>query len=101
MRLNSLTGKRGVLKIRCAGQVDFTFLSVDPPPDLPTEMDDDEFQTAITRSRFLVRFEEGTLIDGSHEHHIWQGYIAHSRTLLRHGCPRIAPRTFTGCGAGL
>ncbi len=65
MRLNALTGKRGLLKIRYAGEVGFMFLSVDPPADLPTETDDDGFQTAITRSRFLVRFEDGTLIDGS------------------------------------
>ena len=65
MRLNALTGKRGLLKIRYAGEVGFTFLSIDPPADLPTQTDDIGFQTAITRSRFLVRFEEGTLIDGS------------------------------------
>ena len=64
-RLNALTGKHGLLKIRYAGEVGFTFLSVDPAPDLPTETDHDAIQTAITRSRFLVRFDEGTLIDGS------------------------------------
>jgi hypothetical protein len=64
-RLNALTGKRGLLKIRFAGEVGFTFLSVDPASDLPTEADDETIQTAITRSRFLVRFDEGTLIDGS------------------------------------
>jgi hypothetical protein len=64
-RLNALTGKQGLLKIRFAGEVGFTFLSVDPAPDLPTEGDDEAIQTAVTRSRFLVRFDEGTLIDGS------------------------------------
>ncbi len=64
-RLNALTGKHGLLKIRFAGEVGFTFLSVDPAPDLPTAADDEAIQTAITRSRFLVRFDEGTLIDGS------------------------------------
>ena len=63
-RLMALTGKQGLLKIRFAGEVAFTFLSVDPAPDLPTEADDNAIQTAITRSRFLVRFDEGTLIDG-------------------------------------
>ena len=64
-RLNGLIGKHGLLKIRYAGEVGFTFLSVDPAPDLPTEADHDAIQAAITRSRFLVRFDEGTLIDGS------------------------------------
>jgi len=64
-RLNALTGKQGLLKIRYAGEVGFTFLSVDPPTDLPTEAGDEAIQAAITRSRFLVRFDEGILIDGS------------------------------------
>jgi hypothetical protein len=65
-RLNALTGKQGLLNIRYAGEVGFTFLSVvDPPPDLPADSDGDAIQNAITRSRFLVRFDEGTLIDGS------------------------------------
>jgi hypothetical protein len=37
VRLNSLIGKQGLLKIRDAGQVEFTFLSVTPPA---TEMRD-------------------------------------------------------------
>ena len=64
-RLKALTGKQGLLKIRFAGEVGFTFLSVDPAPDLPAEANDNGIQTAIRRSRFLVRFDEGTLIDGS------------------------------------
>jgi len=32
---------------------------------LPAEADDVTIQAAITRSRFVVRFDEGTLIDGS------------------------------------
>src|SRR5205807_2145617 len=64
-RLNALTGKQGLLKIRYAGEVGFTVLSVDPPADLPAEADDEAIQIAITRSSFLVRFDEGTLIDGS------------------------------------
>ena len=63
--MNALTGKQGLLKIRYAGEVGFTFLSVDPAADLPAEADDEAIQAAITRSRFLVRFDEGTLIDGS------------------------------------
>ncbi len=64
-RLNALTGKQGLLKIRYAGEVGFTFLSVDPAPDLPPETDDEAIQAAINRSRFRVRFDKGTLIDGS------------------------------------
>ena len=64
-RLRALTGKKGLLKIQYAGEVGFTFLSVEPAPDLPMEADDEAILTAITRSRFLVRFDEGTLIDGS------------------------------------
>ncbi len=64
-RLKALAGKQGLLKIRFAGEVGFTFLSVDPAPDLPAEVDDETIQTAITRSLFRVRFDEGTLIDGS------------------------------------
>jgi hypothetical protein len=34
-RLKALAGKQGLLKIRYAGEVGFTFLSVVPAPDLP------------------------------------------------------------------
>lgn len=64
-RLNGLVGKQGLLKIRYAGQVGFTFLSVVPAPNLPAEADDESIQDAINRSEFQVRFDEGTLIDGS------------------------------------
>ena len=59
-RLNALIGKRGV-----AYEVWFTFLCVYPDPNLPAETDDEAIQAAINRSRFLVRFDKGTLIDGS------------------------------------
>jgi len=45
--------------------VPFTFLSVYAPADLPSVTDDQEIQTAITRSCFLVRFDDGILLDGS------------------------------------
>ena len=64
-RLQALTGKKGLLKIRLAGEVPFTFLSVYGPADLSSITDDQEMQTAITRSSFLVRFDDGTLLDGS------------------------------------
>jgi hypothetical protein len=63
--VNALIGKQGLLKIRYAGDVGFTFLSVDPAPDLAPETDDEAIQAAINRSRFPVRFDKGTLIDGS------------------------------------
>jgi hypothetical protein len=62
-RLNALVGKQGLLKIRYGGEVEFTFLSVDPAPNLPMEADDDVIQRAITESQFLVRFDDGTLIE--------------------------------------
>lgn len=46
-------------------EVGFTFLAVYPANDLPTDDDDEAVQTAITRSSFLVRFDDGILIDGS------------------------------------
>jgi len=59
-RLNALIGRRGV-----AYEVWFTILAVYPAHDLPAETDDGAIQTAIDRSQFLVRFDNGTLIDGS------------------------------------
>jgi hypothetical protein len=64
-RLQALTGKKGLLKIRFAGEVPFTFLSVYTPADLPSEINDQDIETAITRSSFLVRFDDGILLDGS------------------------------------
>ena len=64
-RLQGLVGKKGLLNIRYAGEVPFTFLSVEPRADLPSETDDQEIQTAIIRSSFLVRFDDGILLDGS------------------------------------
>jgi hypothetical protein len=81
-RLNDLGGKQGLLKIRYAGEVGLTFLSVDPPSDLPGEADDESTQDAITRSQFRVRFDEGTLIDGSDTGVISGRYIS----LIRGRC---------------
>lgn len=75
-RLNALTGKQGLLKIQYAGEVGFTILSVHPAPDLPAETDDEAIQLAINRSQFLVRFDEGTLIDGSDTRVISGRYIS-------------------------
>jgi hypothetical protein len=75
-RLNALTGKQDLLKIRYGGEVGFTFLSVYPAPELPAETDDEAIQAAITLSRFLVRFDEGTLIDGSDTRVISGRYVS-------------------------
>jgi len=75
-RLNNLVGKQGLLKLQYAGEVEFTFLSVSPATALPTEQDDAAFQAAITRSEFVVRFDEGTLIDGSHTKVVSGRYIS-------------------------
>jgi hypothetical protein len=61
-RLNNLVGKQGLLKIRHAGEVEFTILAVAPPGDLSAE---ENIQLAINSSEFTVRFDGGTLIDGS------------------------------------
>jgi hypothetical protein len=81
-----------------------TGLSVDPAPDLPTETDDEAIQTAITRSRFLVRFDEGTLIDGRHKsdfgprHLPHQGKVLTTLAVRRARLPRCF-RTITGVTA--
>lgn len=64
-RLQVLAGKKGRLKIRFAGEVPFTFLSVEPRADFPSQTDDQEIHAAIMRSSFLVRFDDGILLDGS------------------------------------
>jgi hypothetical protein len=76
MRLNSLVGKRGLLKIRFGGEIAFTFLSVHPPSQLPDETDEDGFQDAITRSEFRVQFDDGGLIDGSNTKLVSGVYIS-------------------------
>ena len=63
-RLQALTGKRGLLKIRFAREVPFTILSVYPAANLPIETGEQAFQMAITRSSFLVRFDDRILLDG-------------------------------------
>jgi hypothetical protein len=63
-RLNDLVGTKGLLTTD-HGEVPFTFLSVNPAPDLPQEADLEAFHNAISLSSFRVQFEEGILIDGS------------------------------------
>ena len=63
-QLNDLVGKRGLLKTQ-RGELRFEFLSVDAAPEVQIKATEVDFQDAVTRSSFRVRFDEGTLIDGS------------------------------------
>ena len=64
-RLHNLVGKKGLLHIN-ANELEFTFLSVIPPPTLSISGDElQDFKTAITDSQFEVRFDEGTLVNGN------------------------------------
>ncbi|MDR3742284.1 MAG: hypothetical protein P4L40_24975 [Terracidiphilus sp.] len=74
-RLRDLVGKKGLL-VTSAGEVPFTFLRVVPPADLPSVADEQEFQNAITRSNFLVRFDDGILLDGSDTRNISGFYVS-------------------------
>jgi hypothetical protein len=64
-----MIGMRGVLGISGdAGQgceVPYTFEAVVPPDHIPVETDAHTFSALIGASTFLVRFDEGTLVDGS------------------------------------
>jgi hypothetical protein len=61
--LKNLVGEKGLMPVRDPTglhiEVGFTVLSVEPP----TETEDD-IQRAIDKSRFTIRFDQGTLIDG-------------------------------------
>ena len=64
-RLLNLVGKRGLLKVAHAGELEFTILAVHPASGLPAKGDDNEMEQAINRSEFTVQFDEGTLVEGS------------------------------------
>jgi hypothetical protein len=67
-RLRKMIGMRGVLGVwRAVGrgcEVPYTFEAVVPPDHIPAETDPATFDALISASKFLVRFDEGTLIDG-------------------------------------
>jgi hypothetical protein len=67
-RLRGLIGSRGLLPVRSAdgfsGEVPFTFVAVAPPQNIPEETDFDTFNALMSRSEFIVRFDDGTLLDG-------------------------------------
>jgi hypothetical protein len=55
----------------------FTFIAVQPPEKLFSETnDEDAFQRAVSQSEFTIRFEEGTLIDGSNTKKVSGFYIS-------------------------
>ena len=83
--LNNLIGQRGLLPVLCGAEcfeVDFRFLSVTPLEGLPTETDEYAFHDAITRSRFTVCFDQGTLIDGSDTRVISGRHISRIRRIV-------------------
>ena len=63
-RLHNLIGKRGLLTVANTGEISFPCLDVLPSPQ-PNVLPTDDFQYAISMSDFLIRFDEGTLVDGS------------------------------------
>ncbi len=67
-RLRGLMGKRGLLPVRSAdgfsGEVAFTFIAVAPPANIPQGTDFDSFNALISHSDFLIRFDQGILLDG-------------------------------------
>jgi hypothetical protein len=76
-RLNSIVGKNGSVTAPVqSGEIGVTFLAVCPAPEVSAETD---IQTAITRSQFTVRFDNGTLLDGSNTKVISGFYISEIR----------------------
>lgn len=78
-RLRGLVGRRGWLPVRSAdgfsGDVPFTFVAVAPPRHIPVETDFDTFNDLISRSDFLVRFDDGTLLDGRNTRSVSGYYV--------------------------
>jgi hypothetical protein len=92
---------RGVLGISRDGvrgcEVPYTFEAVVPPDHIPVENDENTFTALIGASNFLVRFDEGTLIDGSSTKRLRGTDVVFSpegeRALaaLLHRCERCCP----------
>jgi hypothetical protein len=86
IRLRTLIGKRGLLPVRSAdgfaGEIPFTFEAVAPPSHIPEETDFDTFNRLISRSDFLVRFDEGTALDGKNTRHVSGFYVLPERKAL-------------------
>ena len=75
-RLHNLKGKKGLLKIAHAGEVEFTFGEIHPPAHLPADTDENAFQRAITESDFTVYFHEGDVLDGRDTMRVSGQYIS-------------------------
>jgi hypothetical protein len=75
-RVQNLIGKHGLVKIKEAGEVGFTFVAVHLGTNLPANGDDNALQRAITQSEFTVEFDEGVLLDGSKRKVISGQYIS-------------------------
>lgn len=77
-RLLGLIGRRGLLPVRSAdgfsGEVPFTFVAV-APRDIPGETDFDTFNALMSRSEFVVRFDDGTLLDGRNTRSVSGFYV--------------------------
>jgi hypothetical protein len=85
-RLRNLVGKRGLLPVRCADgyacEVPLTFIAVAPPRDIPQKTDFDTFNTLISRSDFLIRFDAGTFLDGSNTRRVSGFHVIPERRAL-------------------
>jgi hypothetical protein len=79
-RLQNLVGKRGLVLLKAKGaaaqELEFTIAAVHPAPGVPATGDDDALQVTITQSEFTVKFDDGTLIDGSNYKVISGRYIS-------------------------
>jgi hypothetical protein len=58
-RLKNLIGKKGFVPVRGYGEIGFTILAVEAADESETDI-----ERAINWSKFTVRLDEGTLIDG-------------------------------------
>jgi hypothetical protein len=73
-RLSALVGKEGLMTAPVpSAELPITLLAVDPAPEVTSEMD---IQIAITRSNFIVRFDNGDLVDGGNTKTISGFYIS-------------------------
>ena len=86
-RLRDLIGKRGLLLVRSAdgyfAEVPITFIAVAPPRRIPEQTDFDTFTALISQSEFLVRFDDGRLLDGRNTRRVSGFYVLPESKALR------------------
>src|ERR1700722_14180947 len=75
-RLHNLIGKKGLIKVAKAGEVEFTFVETHPPAQLPADTDENAFQRAITESDLTVYFQKGDVLDGRNTMRVSGRYIS-------------------------